>query len=154
MIGAACLRLPRAHRTVMIAAGVTCAWFMLLGMGTAFGAEPAKPKADDLDVTMQIIVDPNAKLPDDVVRKIPLPERKTDAPAGQTKKDESDKSSAAPRETGRERVDQPRGQDVAERAREQARDAQEQREQSRRAAEERERERGPPKDPPRGPPGR
>ncbi len=28
-------------------------------------------------MTMQIIVDPDAKLPDEVVRRIPLPERKS-----------------------------------------------------------------------------
>ena len=38
--------------------------------------QQAGPKRDDLDVTMQIIVDPDAKLPDEVVRRIPLPERK------------------------------------------------------------------------------
>jgi hypothetical protein len=160
------LHLPRAYRTVMIAAVVPSAW--LLGAGNAFCAEPAA-KPDDLDVTMQIIADPNAKLPDDVVRKIPLPARKTDAPAGQSGKGESDKgesnkgesnkggsdkTQSALKEVGRDRSTPPPGQDVAERARERARDAAEQREQSRRAAEEREREHGPPKEPPGRPPGR
>jgi hypothetical protein len=36
-----------------------------------------REKRDDLDVTMQIIVDPDAKLPDEVVRRIPLPTRKS-----------------------------------------------------------------------------
>jgi hypothetical protein len=45
-------------------------------------AQQSQEKRDDLDVTMQIIVDPDAKLPDEVVRRIPLPVRKsTQTPA-------------------------------------------------------------------------
>ena len=43
--------------------------------------ERAASQDDDLDVTMQIITDPDAKRPDEVVRQIPLPPRKPAAPA-------------------------------------------------------------------------
>ena len=39
----------------------------------AFAQTPSAPKGDDLDVTMRVIVDPNAKVPDEIVRRIPLP---------------------------------------------------------------------------------
>ena len=44
-------------------------------------AQQPQEKRDDLDVTMQIIVDPDAKLPDEVVRRIPLPARKSADPS-------------------------------------------------------------------------
>jgi len=106
--------------------------------------EPAQ-RQDDLDVTMQIIMDPDAKLPDDVVRRIPLPERKpvesTRPNTDQQAEQRADRAAAAEaRESAKE------AKDLAKQ------EAAEQREQARRArAEERERNR-PPKNP--HPPGR
>src|SRR5687768_6439968 len=81
--------LPRPRRTAIMAVQVKYArvkyelapGLLILGllMNCAHAQQQAQqpgPKRDDLDVTMQIIVDPDAKLPDEVVRRIPLPERK------------------------------------------------------------------------------
>lgn len=110
----------------------------------------SKPGQDDLDVTMQIIVDPDAKLPDEVVRRIPLPERKSvTSPA--TDKKASQDAAAESKQSARE------AKELAKEASQAAKEeAAEQREQARRArAEERERERE--RNPPPGnpnPPGR
>jgi type IV secretory pathway VirB10-like protein len=112
----------------------------------------SKQGQDDLDVTMQIIVDPDAKLPDEVVRRIPLPERKpVDSPASKGDKKASKEAAADSKQSARE------AKEVAKEASQSAKEeAAEQREQARRArAEERERERNrphPPGNP--NPPGR
>jgi type IV secretory pathway VirB10-like protein len=146
------LRLPRSPGTTIIQPRVKHVTFLALCL-LAHGAlaqqqsdskaRPA-PGQDDLDVTMQIIVDPDAKLPDDVVRRIPLPERKpveSTRPNAGKQAEKADKAAAAEaRETARE------AKDVAKQ------EAAEQREQARRArAEERERNH-PPKNPPGRPP--
>jgi hypothetical protein len=51
-----------------------------------FAQAPALADGDDLDVTKRVIVDPKAKVPDEVVRKIPLP--KPAPPAAPGKPDE------------------------------------------------------------------
>ncbi|HEY5761289.1 MAG TPA: hypothetical protein VIU34_35960 [Steroidobacter sp.] len=110
----------------------------------------SKQGQDDLDVTMQIIVDPDAKLPDEVVRRIPLPERKSvDSPATNADKNASKEAAADSKQSARE------AKELAKEASQSAKEeAAEQREQARRArAEERERERNhPPGNP--NPPGR
>ena len=127
-------------------------------------SKPARKGDDDLDVTMQIIVDPDAKLPDEVVRRIPLPERKSaaqqpaDSPGKKDDKPEQDKAKDQDKDRGREA--QELGREVGQSAKERAKEAAEEREQARRAeAEERRRERerddhGRPDDPPGRPPGR
>lgn len=145
--------LPHSPRMMIIAPRVKHATFLALCL-LAHGAvaqqqSDSKPKPaqgqDDLDVTMQIIVDPDAKLPDEVVRRIPLPERKpvdsSKPNAGQKAEQQADKAARAEaRQSARE------AKDVAKQ------EAAEQREQARRArAEERERNH-PPKHP--NPPGR
>jgi actin-related protein len=98
----------------------------------------SKQGQDDLDVTMQIIVDPDAKLPDEVVRRIPLPERKP-APTSVDKKASNEAAAEAK-------------QNASEAKELGKKEAAEQREQARRArAEERERNH-PPGNP--NPPGR
>jgi hypothetical protein len=116
------------------------------------------PKRDDLDVTMQIIVDPDAKLPDEVVRRIPLPERKpADQSASQSNDggagDKSTKDTAADsKERAREAKEL--GRELGQSAKEKAQEAREQREQARRAEAE-ERRRNPPEPPGNpNPPGR
>jgi hypothetical protein len=58
---------------------------LLTLLATAASAQtpPAQPgnKGDDLDVTMRVIVDPNAKVPDEIMRRIPLPKPATLAPS-------------------------------------------------------------------------
>lgn len=155
-------RLPPWRRTTIIQLRVRYVTIIALCM-LAHGAlaqQQSKPEdrpiasedargRDDLDVTMQIIVDPDAKLPDEVVRRIPLPERKS-APASQSSADSSGKQDEAGA-----REAQQLGREVSQSAKERAKEAREQREQARRAAaEERRRERGNPEPPPRDPPGR
>jgi len=110
----------------------------------------SKQAPDDLDVTMQIIVDPDAKLPDEVVRRIPLPERKSVDPSASNAGKKASKDAAADsKQNARE------AKELAKEASQAAKEeAAEQREAARRArAEERERERNnPPGNP--NPPGR
>jgi hypothetical protein len=94
-------------------------------------AEDKPAKRDDLDVTMQIIVDPNAKLPDEVVRRIPVPTSRTVAPA--TAAPKSSESSVDPASKGVERDKEAREQarEAADSARERGREAAQQREEAR-----------------------
>lgn len=72
---------------------------MLLGIPTAFAQAPTAGDDDDLDVTMRVIVDPNAKVPDEIVRKIPLP--KPVQPAAPGKPDEKPKDAGKPDDRGK-----------------------------------------------------
>ena len=106
----------------------------------------ATPKQDDLDVTMQIITDPDAKRPDEVVRQIPLPPRKPAAPAANNAADAAAK--------GKEQASEAKelAREAKERAKERAKEAAEQREQaSRSMAEERRSNPDPPGRPERPP---
>jgi hypothetical protein len=154
------MSLPRSPRTTIIRPRVKHATFLalcLLAHGALAqqqsdsNAEPkSKQRQDDLDVTMQIIVDPDAKLPDEVVRRIPLPERKSvNSPAPSADKKASKEAAADSKQSARE------AKELAKEASQAAKDeAAEQREQARRArAEERERERNNPPGHPH-PPGR
>lgn len=120
---------------------------LCLAAESALAQDKPAPKPDDLDVTMQIITDPDAKLPDEVVRHIPLPPRKPPASPASNATDAADKGQERAREA------KELGREAAERAKERAREAAEQREQaSRSMAEERRRNPDPPKPPPpRGP---
>jgi len=153
--------LPHSRRMMIIAPRVKHATYLALCL-LAHGAlaqqqSESKPKPaqgqDDLDVTMQIIVDPDAKLPDEVVRRIPLPERK---PVDSSKPNADNRADSK----ADKRADREADKAVKAEARQSAREAKdlakqeaaEQREQARRArAEERERNH-PPKNP--NPPGR
>jgi hypothetical protein len=149
--------LPRPPRAAIMRMIATWAASVVLLLGAAAaGAQNKSPSTgDELDVTMQIIVDPDAKLPDEVVRRIPLPARK---PADQPTAPDSSTQQTAPdtkakgQERGREA--QEMGREMSESAKERAQNANDQREQARRAvADEKKRNRGPPTDPP-NPPGR
>lgn len=86
--------------------------------------------AEDLDVTMQIIVDPDAKLPDEVVRRIPLPEQRGPAKPPERKPEPATKDTKqASREVGKEAAAGAR-----ESARQAREEAKEQREEAREAA--------------------
>jgi hypothetical protein len=144
-------RLPRPQGTTIIRSRVkhvTILALCLLAHGAlAQQQTESKPESkskqgqDDLDVTMQIIVDPDAKLPDEVVRRIPLPERKPAEPAATSVDKKASKEAAAEaKQNAREAKELGK------------KEAAEQREQARRArAEERERN-NPPGNP--HPPGR
>lgn len=105
-------------------------------------------KSEDLDVTMQIIVDSDAKLPDEVIRRIPLPARKpAERPAAQANTPE-----AAAQGLDRAREARETGREMAEHGKERAQDAVEQREQARRSAAQKRRRNPPaPREPPRRP---
>ena len=47
--------------------------WLTLFVSAAFAQSPPARDRDDLDVTMHVIVDPDAKVPDEIVRRIPLP---------------------------------------------------------------------------------
>jgi hypothetical protein len=122
----------------------------------AWAQQKPEPKSDELDVTMQVIVDPDAKLPDEVVRKIPLPARKTESAAPAAAKQPTS-SDAAAKEKERAQEARESGREASERAKERAKEAAEQRERARQAAaEERRRNPDPPgrPEPPGRPPGR
>ncbi|MGH8186619.1 MAG: hypothetical protein ACREUC_08655 [Steroidobacteraceae bacterium] len=130
---------------------VSCAAIVALCLGVEYAhaqQKPATAKSDDLDVTMQIIVDSDAKLPDEVIRRIPLPARKpAERPPAQATTPE-----AATKGQERAQEAQELGREMAEQGKERALDASEQREQARRsAAQERRRNPGPPPEPPRRP---
>jgi hypothetical protein len=102
-------------------------WVLLLAATCLFAsaafaedAAQAGNKADEeLDVTMRVIADPDAKVPDEIVRHIPLPSAQPakrgppakSTPPGQEKKEAASEARERSRELG---------QDTAERARERA----------------------------------
>lgn len=94
----------------------------------AFAQTPPANSRDDLDVTMRVIVDPKAKVPDEIVRKIPLPKPQPTSPPASNKPDEKGKP-ADPGAHGQQRASEARelgrefGQDVAEQAKERSEEA-------------------------------
>jgi hypothetical protein len=130
--------------------GARFALMIMLGlvMGPwAFADDKSKPKGeagDDLDVTMQIIVDPDAKLPDDVVRRIPLPARKPAASGAP-----NDKQTPAAADKGQERARDAKelGREMSERAKERAQQSNEERERARRSEDHRANSGQPPDNP-------
>lgn len=93
----------------------------------AFSQSPPAGNRDDLDVTMHVIVDPDAKVPDEIVRRIQLPKPSQAAPAEDKKS--TDKKSSEPGATGQERASEAReqgrefGQQVSEEAKQRADEA-------------------------------
>lgn len=156
--------LPRRWRTTIMPARVKYTTFMalsLLAHAAVAQRAPAapEPKRDDLDVTMQIIVDPDAKLPDEVVRRIPLPERKSPASSASPSNQSQSQSKGADKQDQQNRNNareaQEVGKEAGQSAKERAKEAKEQREQARRAeAEERRRRNENNPNRPPNPPGR
>jgi hypothetical protein len=72
---------------------------MLFAVPRVFAQAPTSDEGDDLDVTMRVIVVPNAKVPDEIVRKIPLP--KPTQPAATGKPDEKPKDGGKPDDSGK-----------------------------------------------------
>lgn len=170
--------LSESRRAVMMRAAVMLAVVVALGSFTqCAAAQQPQEKRDDLDVTMQIIVDPDAKLPDEVVRRIPLPTRKSadqasaagaaatgnsnnsnnsnnsDNSGNSGKSDKPDKSDLTTGKERNEAADEQHSKETSQAAHDRAREASDQREAARRAeAEERKkREHGPPDDHPKPP---
>lgn len=129
--------LPRPWRATIIRFRVKYATAMVLSLlaHAALAQQPpatAAPKGDDLDVTMQIIVDPDAKLPDEVVRRIPLPERKSAPSANPNAEPQSKDADKQDKSNAREAKQA--ASEAGQSAKERAKEAAEQREQARRAA--------------------
>jgi hypothetical protein len=146
--------LPQSLRPAIMHALVaaTLLTSCLLTGDAAVAQEKAAPASDELDVTMQIIVDPDAKLPDEVVRRIPLPPRKpAEPPADAPGVKKNPLPEAAAR--GQERAQEARqlGDEMSEQAKQRAQEAHEQREQARRSAIEKRRNPDPPRNPPSSP---
>jgi hypothetical protein len=64
---------------------------LALVIPAVFAQSPPAPNRDDLDVTMHVIVDPDAKVPDEIVRRIPLPKPAQPAPGASPGTTESGK---------------------------------------------------------------
>ena len=87
----------------------------------AFAQSPPARSRDDLDVTMHVIVDPDSKVPDEIVRRIQLPKPSQSAPAADKKSEPGANGqgrSSEAREQGREF-----GQQVSEEAKQRAEEA-------------------------------
>jgi len=111
------------------------ALLLALVIPAVFAQSPPARNRDDLDVTMHVIVDPDAKVPDEIVRRIPLPKPAqpatgapsptTTEPGKPTEPGAKDKKPApapapAPAAGGQSREF---GQQVSEEARQRAEDA-------------------------------
>jgi len=121
-----------------------------------FAQAPPAPKGDDLDVTMRVIVDPNAKVPDEIVRRIQLPKPAMPATPSQKPGDQQ-----KPAEQGKPAEPGAQGQQRAAEARDQGREfGQQVSEEAKQRSEEARRNKPPPPGspgtpgPPRDPPGR
>jgi hypothetical protein len=115
---------------------VSCAALCLFALNVrADGKPPAKSGA--LDVTMQIIVDPDARLPDEVVRKIPLPARQAGGKKPAVAQNPPGPADAAAKGQERASEARERGRELSENAKERAREAAQKREESRRTPPER-----------------
>jgi hypothetical protein len=126
---------------------------LVINAVAAIAADKARPASDELDVTMQIIVDPDAKLPDEVIRRIPLPARKTEKQPSTSEPAKPTSPEPATKGQERAREAQDLGSEMSQRAKDKAREANDQREEARRAiADERRRNHDPPSHP--SPPGR
>lgn len=145
---------PSRQMTVMrihvAAAIIALAW---LGAQSARAAEDkSASKPEELDVTMQIISDPNAKRPDEIIRRIPLPVPKTESKA---QSNANRDSSSGQENKGQERADAAKelGSEMSDRAKERAQNAAEQREEARHSQADDHRQTNNPHPPP-SPPGR
>jgi hypothetical protein len=125
------------------------ATLLALFVPVAFAQTPPAPDGDDLDVTMRVIVDPNAKVPDEIVRKIPLPKPATPATSSDKKNDNAEsKDGGKPSDPGS------KGKGNAPDARGQGREFGQQVSEDAKKRSEDARHGKPPDKPPRGPPDR
>src|SRR5262245_63027035 len=109
---------------------LTIAFLSAFIVSAVFAQTPPR-KSDDLDVTMRVIVDPDAKVPDEIVRRIPLPKppQPSNAPAQDSGKSDDKGKPAESGAKGKPDTAGPPGQgrafgqEVAEEARKHAEDA-------------------------------
>lgn len=126
----------------ILAAMTACLMASLAGLAEA---QTQQEESGELDVTMRVLTDPDARLPDEIVRRIPLPAAPSPGQRG-----EPDANADQGQQTAQEASEA--GREIAEQAREQAQEAAEQhRDAGRAIAEEARRNAGPPQPPP-GPP--
>src|SRR5678815_2219065 len=120
-------------------------------------AQTPPANGDDLDVTMRVIVDPNAKVPDEIVRRIQLPKPAQPATPSEKPNDKGKPAdSGKPADKGKPPEPGAQGQQRASEARQQGREFGEQvAEEAKQRSEEARRNKPPkPPGPPRGPPNR
>lgn len=144
--------LPCPHRAVIMRACSMSAVMLCLVTQIALAQESsppsAAPKREELEITMQIIADPDAKLPEEVVRRIPLPARKSATESASSGTDRGTQTEAAAKGQERAREARELGREMSERGKERAQEAAEQREQAGRSrADERRRNPDPPAPP-------
>lgn len=122
---------------------------VLAAHASATSVAQTVPAPEALDVTMQVIKDPAAQIPDEVVHRIPLP-----VPRGPARPADPPGRDGAGRRHGEDTSAQARelGAEIAEQARQQARDIAEQQAEAGRAIAEEARRNAPPLDPPPAPP--
>ena len=123
----------------------------------AFAQAPPARDHDELDVTMRVIVDPNAKVPDEIVRKIQLPKPATPATSSDKKNDTGDSNGNGKSNDGSKPSDPgSQGKGHSPDARGQGREfGQQVSEDAKQRSEEARQNHGkPPDKPPRGPPDR
>jgi hypothetical protein len=129
----------RARRRILVFVST------MLVVSVGFAQTPAARSDDDLDVTMRVIVDPDAKVPDEIVRRISLPKP-------QSSTDTAPKSDK-PNEQGKPTEPGAKGKERSSEAREQGREfGQQTAEQAKQRADEARRNEKPP-GPPNNPPG-
>ena len=87
----------RARRQILVFVST------MLVVTVGFAQTPPERSDEDLDVTMRIIVDPDAKVPDEIVRRIPLPKPQQSA-ATATEKSNKQNEPDKPAEKGKERL--------------------------------------------------
>lgn len=73
---------------------------LALFVPAAFAQTPPARDRDDLDVTMRVIVDPNAKVPDEIVHKISLPKPAAPGTSPENKNDGKQKDNGKPADPG------------------------------------------------------
>ena len=103
----------------------------MLVVSVGFAQTPPARSDDDLDVTMRVIVDPDAKVPDEIVRRIALPKPQQPATGTAPKSDKPNEQGkpTEPGEKGKERSSEAReqgrefGQQTAEQAKQRADEA-------------------------------
>jgi hypothetical protein len=101
------------------------AWLLALIVPAVFAQSPPARSRDDLDVTMHVIVDPDAKVPDEIVRRIPLPKPAQPATSAPDQSGKPSESGGQGQQHGNDAQDKGRefGEQVSEDAKQRSEEA-------------------------------